>query len=288
MPSRVSVLRERSDLVALAHVGLTALVFSATYAHSCLWLPLAVFLAVHLVAVEHNHGHVAIFRNRVCNGVLDLVLLFLCGIPMACWRKQHARSHHRAPWTGDDHSSPFAFRRAVAPFRPVGYRYYQVVYLPLFVMDTVSGILRDRRPRELRELGFTLAVFVAAHLTVATVFGVWPWAALHACAYAASGMALGSVNYLQHWRTQVGDDRHGARTFVCRIHNALNYNAGYHDLHHRRPSLHWSRLAATHATDPTYTPVRFVERDLFPAYRGPAALRAWFAAVAAKREGRAG
>ena len=277
-----------SDWWVVAHLGLTFGVVALAYTSPwlwtlLLWVPIHWFLALHLVAAEHNHGHVAISRSAVTNRVLDQLLLLATGIPMFCWRTVHRTQHHASPWTARDHSSPFRFDGAESPARPVSYRRYQLTYLPRFVSAAVREIWRQSPPETRRvqrkgEVWFSLLVFLVVQAVLIAAFGPLRWFLVSALTWVVCGCTLGAANYLQHWQTHRGGDRHEAWTFTCRWHNWLNYNAGYHELHHRRPSMHWSDLARTHRRAPDYCSPELLEEGLFPAYRGGRGLRRWFAA----------
>lgn len=270
-----------SDWWVVAHLGLTAGVVALAYTSPWLWtlliwVPLTWLLALHLVAAEHNHGHVAISRSAVANRVLDHLLLLSTGIPMFCWRTVHRTQHHASPWTARDHSSPFRFDGAKAPSTPVSYRRYQLTYLPRFVSAAVREISHKGSTTQKGEVWFSLAVFVVLQAVLIAAFGPLRWFFVSALTWLVCGCTLGAANYLQHWQTHRGAGRHEAWTFTCRLHNRLNYNAGYHELHHRRPSMHWSDLARTHRRAPGYCPRDLLEEGLFPAYRGGRGLRRWF------------
>lgn len=270
------VLVDRSDVRTLLHVALCAAAAGPALWHSFWWWPGYAFLALHVVSVQHNHAHRPVFRARAANIGFDVLTALLCGIPMFCWRTHHLRSHHIAPWTADDWSSPYRFTGTRSPDRPVGYRFYQVTYLPYFVRDSVRWIVRHGSRQQRRALAVTGATLVTASAVLAWSAGPWRWLAVVVPAYAICGCGLGAINYLQHyntWLPQHGE--FGAWTFTCRWHNLLNYNLGYHQLHHRQPHLHWSRLAKVHAADPSYAPTHLVEHGLFPGYRTNKARQAW-------------
>lgn len=274
------MLRYASDIRTLLHVALSLGALALALAHSTWWTPLAVFLAMHLIAVEHNQAHLTVFRWRPLNWVLDQLLLVGCGIPLVFWRVHHLGSHHRFVWSADDWSSPFNFRHAEAPQRPVSYRYYQLTYLPLFAFHSVIHILRRRNPRLITELITSAVVLGGTTALLVQLFGVWSWVVVMGTTYACSGMMLGAANYLEHYSVFEEPDEFLAWTFTCRWHNVLSYNSGFHLLHHLKPGLHWSELPAEHARDPSYAPSHLIERGLFPGYRGPAGLRAWLEAHA--------
>jgi fatty acid desaturase len=50
-----------------------------------------------------------------------------------------------------------------------------------------------------------------------------------------------------------------SRSFVDRAYNLRTLNLGYHTAHHLRPSLHWSKLPAFHATIAAEIPPELVE-----------------------------
>lgn len=278
------MLRHPMDRWTVVHVAATAAAFGAAWGHSLAWSPVAVFFGSHLIAVEHNHAHLSVFRPRLANRVFDLVLVALCGIPMFAWRRHHLARHHVHTWTERDWSSPFRFRDAAAPDRPVGYRRYQLAYLPRFVGCSLRDIARRRHPRQVLSAGLELGVAVVVHSGVALIFGPLAWALTVGATTAVSGLALGAVNYFEHYGCHDSGDRHLAWTFLCPLHNRLSYNSGYHLLHHERPRLHWSELPAAHRADDRYAPADLVETGRFPGYRSPAARRRWFATHAVRGE----
>lgn len=269
------MLRYRSDAWTLVHVFLAAVASGLALGHSLAWTPLAVLLGMHLIAVEHNHAHLSVFRWKALNLLLDMVLLLLCGIPVLFWRVHHLGSHHRFTWTDRDWSSPFNFRGTEAPHAPVSYRYYQLTYLPLFCCHSVLHIVRSQNPRLVASLVWTAAVLAGGSVALAQAFDPWRWLIVFGTTYLAAGMMLGAANYLEHYSTFEGDGQYSAWTFTCRVHNFLGYNSGYHLLHHRRPEIHWSLLPEVHGQDPSYCPPGLLETGLFPGYRLPTGVGRW-------------
>lgn len=268
------MLRHWRDLQSLAHVAAAGGLAYLALAHSLAWVPLAAIVGSHLIAIEHNHAHLPIFRWRWLNGLLDQALLVLCGIPLVFWRVHHLGSHHKHNWTDDDWSSPFNFRHAESPGRPISFEYYRWTYLPLFEFHSSVHILRSQNPRLVRSLLVSGFVLIAASVGLIATFGVWRWMIAMGITYVGAGVLLGAANYLEHYNALGDAGEFSAWTFTCPVHNIVSYNSGYHLLHHERPSLHWSELPDVHGADPSYCPAHLVETGLFPGYRGPL-LKRW-------------
>ena len=279
------MLRHPRDVVTVIHVLLAAVLLWMALAHSLYWMPVAVFVAMHLIAVEHNHAHLSVFRSRALTFALDQLLLLLCGMPILFWKVHHLGNHHRFNWTEQDWSSPFNFRHAQSPEQPVSYRYYQLTYYPLFCFHSTIHVLRSRNPRLLGTLVATAVTMSIGSAILVDVFGVWRWLAVMGTTYLAAGLMLGAANYLEHYSVHEDAHHFSAWTYTCRIHNLLSYNGGYHLLHHLRPSVHWSDLPHEHAADPSYAHPHLIEAGLFPGYRGAHGLRRWLEAHAMPAEG---
>lgn len=275
------MLRHPSDWRTLLHVSTTGVVAGATLFGSWLWWPLYTVMAVHVVAAQHNHAHRPVFRRRGLNLLFDHATAILCGMPMFCWRIHHLKSHHAAPWTDDDWSSPYRSADGRRPGRLVSYRHYQLTYLVHFWGKSVRWALRQHAPRARRVVASQVGSLAGVSAVLATVAGPAYWLATVPTCYLICGMALGAVNYMQHWGSWLPErEEHGAWTFTSRVHNFLNYNAGYHMLHHARPHLHWSDLPAAHAVDPSYAPAHLVEHRTFPAYLPARQRQQWLQARA--------
>lgn len=271
------ILRRREELRVLVHMTLAAALYIAALAHSLWWAPLAIFVGMHILAIEHNHAHVSMFRMRWMTRLADDALTLLCGIPQVFWHVHHLRSHHPHTWQPEDWSSPFNYHGSESPNRPVGYRYYQLTYYPLFAASSIQNILLTRHPVLMRSLARNLFVLLAGSITLIWLFGFTRWLIVMIPAYAGAALMLGSANYIEHWNSHQDNGEFEAWTFTCGIYNRLNYNAGYHWLHHLRPTLHWSELAATHRDDSSYCRPELIETGLFPGYRTGSSFRRWLA-----------
>jgi fatty acid desaturase len=114
--------------------------------------------------------------------------------------------------------------------------------------ETFAGVDRyaARRGRTIfkrryqRELALALAVtafFLWRDLWTGLLFLVVPqlWGA----------RSILRINLIQHGGTDPSSADH-SRSFVGRAFNFIMMNNGYHAIHHDRPGLHWSELAAAH------------------------------------------
>jgi fatty acid desaturase len=269
------ILRNVYDIRALAHLATCAGLNYLALAHSLWWVIPAAVVGAHAVAIQHNHAHVPMFRFRVLNRLMDLVLHLTTGMPQMFWHGHHLRRHHGAPEEEYDWSSSYSFRDAKRVSRPIDYVYYCLTFLPIFHAESLVEMLRRRHRGEMTRFLLLLAAFAAVSAALAWTFGPWRWLALIGVVYFHCGTALGSMNYLQHFGCYRADGKHWAWTFTCPIHNFLTYNNGYHLLHHLKPGLHWSEMPAVHRADPSYTPADLVENGLFPGYRSRRGWQAW-------------
>jgi fatty acid desaturase len=67
------------------------------------------------------------------------------------------------------------------------------------------------------------------------------------------------ATYYQHAGLASRDPLRASRSVVDRRYNLRTLNLGYHTAHHLRPSLHWSKLPAFHATIAAAIPPELVD-----------------------------
>lgn len=267
------LLRHWRDVQTLAHIALCLACYYLALAHSWFWVIGATALST--VAIAHNHAHVPIFRARWLNWLMDVVLQATNGLPQMFWKFHHLQRHHPHPWGERDWSSPFAYRTAESPSRPVGRTYFCWTYMPIFISQSFVELIRRARPREIAQFVATSLALAALYAALVREFGARQCLLVFAFTYWRAGIALGNTNYLQHWACYRNDGEHWAWTFTGKWINFLAYNQGYHLLHHLKPSLHWSELAAEHRRDPSYTVPELIEDGLYPPLRGRKGYQAW-------------
>ena len=274
MPVHLADLRSLAHLV-VALATLFAALSGAPPGDTWLWGPIAIFVGIHLLAVQHNHSHVPIFRGKGQNLLIDLTTGLVTGFPLAAWRLHHLRGHHPRPFQPGDPSSPYGLGSPKGHGRETSLWRYQLAYAPLFLAWSVDHAFRTGRARHRIELGLHTALVLVVSLVSIALWGALRFAAVWPTLWIGSGLCLGAINYYQHWQTQTLNGTHAGWTFTCRVHNGLNYGVGYHELHHRRPSLHWSQLRRVHEADPSYAPSDLIEHGLFPGYRLPWIAKRW-------------
>lgn len=276
------MLNRVSDLWPFAHLLVTLAMYAALFIAPWwvvpLALPITTLFAGAVVAIAHNHAHVPMFRIGILNWLVDITIQQLTGFLSLGWKVHHVRSHHQFPWTERDYSSPYSFQETRRPEGPVSLTYYWATYLPLFWCESVTHLLRRAKRSELMQLTLSLAVFLGIHLALIDRFGPIHWILIVLPTYIFCGRALGLINYFQHWACEDHNAPEApflAWTFTCPVHNIATFNAGYHMLHHLRPSLHWSDLPRVHRDDSSYTLPELIEEGRFPGLRPAKAMQSW-------------
>ncbi len=238
-----------------------------------LWVGATSVFSFFCAVITHNTVHVAVFKKRSWNRVWQYLISVCYGHPVSAFVPGHNLSHHL-------HTQS---RRDVMRSTKVDFRFNilnQILFMPVLAKDISNADLqyalamRKERPRWfgqwVREWIFFLSVmgiFLIVDLGNLPA-GLWPQSPMEVPAslwglivglqkfllivmlphlYAAWGII--GINYIQHDGTDQDHPYNHSRNFVGRFVNWWTFNNGFHGIHHKKPSLHWSLAPAAHAKE---------------------------------------
>ncbi len=226
---------------------------------------------VRLFNLEHDAGHMSLFRSRRANRIVGAAMGVLTFTPQAAWFLYH-KYHHRS--TGDlDHRGRGDVRtltvaeyESASPARRLAYRVFRHPAFLFGVAPLVQfGIVQRFAfyfPREWRS---------ARYGVYATNLGIGVWLAAGSFAFGATRFLLtelavmwlaGGVGvwlfYIQHqlpkgywsrsvaWRPELAAVEGSSFYDLPRWLHWLTANIGYHHLHHLNPGVPNHRLPLVH------------------------------------------
>jgi fatty acid desaturase len=204
---------------------------------------LTLLFAIGVSSINHNHGHLPLWKNSWMNKVTDYWICLLQGVPVFLFEAVHIKSHHRYNQGQED----------VTRVSRVGEHNHLLGYIlfPLYVLKPInllkSEFLKKTRDENfLRYLGILGQHLVLVLLWTITLWINWKKALIYILIpqFIAVHFLLAS-NYLQHAQAEVGSEFNHSRNFTGFM-NTLYFNVGFHTAHHHWDRLHWSELPEAH------------------------------------------
>jgi fatty acid desaturase len=238
-------------LVLLAVVQLGVLLYGVgTYGavssgvSLALGLVSAFLMGTNFQCVAHNFIHNPFFTSRRLNAAFGVFNSLLVGGPQTLYRLHHL-NHHRYnndfpdPATGTTRDLSSTWRYGKPPDEEEGILAYAV--LGYFRTD-FGRLLDEAHRRGLRD--DVRREFLAVLLMVAAFAWLNP---LGLIAFYLPVWLLGNIfaqaeNYLEHHGAVPGDRRTDSVSCYGLLYNLAWFNNGYHQEHHFRPQVHWTRL----------------------------------------------
>ncbi len=259
--------------VSAAQLGLN-LWLAATWAERS-WLELlslwplgALLFWYNAVVVTHNFVHTPWFTSDLANRIYAALDSINLGVPLTLCRYHHL-NHHRygndrpdADGRTRDRSSSYRFGKGGAPEGALSYG-----LRGLFRGGTAEAWReagrtgqRGRLLSELAALGLGLAAYTALSWQYVLGFFVPVF-------YGGSFLGI-LTNYYQHAGASPETRTANSVSHYGRLYNRLCFNEGYHQEHHLRPGLHWTRRpelretlpSAGRAISPVPPPLGFLDR----------------------------
>jgi len=251
------ILRHRADVRTLLWAfGLMPglVIVQYIFPRSAGWLlPFSMYASYSAAVIAHNHNHAGTFTNKTVNDVFSLWISVFYGFPTYGWIPTHNLNHHRyvgrpgdaTVWVDRGPDSAWVafthFFRSTSTQGPLltAYRH---------------GLYARSKAAWLHVMGQYVVVY-GTHLALA-VFAITRFGAARGMLVYLSSLgipifgALWGVmftNWVQHIGCDVNSEWNHSRNFVSSWMNYLVFDNGFHTVHHRRASLHWSRAREEHA-----------------------------------------
>jgi fatty acid desaturase len=205
----------------------------------------SVFLmCTNFQCVAHNFIHNPFFRRRRLNAAFSVFNSLLLGGPQSLYRIHHMH-HHKYnndapdPLTRTTQDVTSTWRHSRRPDREEGFLTYAL--LGYFRSD-FGYLLREAKRRQL--LGWVLGE-TAAVLGLVMLFAMLNPRGLvffYLPVWYLGNAAAQAENYLEHHGALPGNRKTDSVSSYGRLYNLIWFNNGYHQEHHYRPQVHWTRI----------------------------------------------
>jgi fatty acid desaturase len=217
------------------------------------WLiPLTIYTSYCSGVMTHNHVHVPVFTRRSFNDAYSIWISIFYGCPVSVWVPTHLENHHRYL------DGPEDVTRTTR--RSVKHDVWQALVYSLSCANWQRPLIASyvrrsyaRRGRHWAQLAGQSTGLVFAHVGMLCLalwlhgtagLGIYLLSFGLPAALAPSFMLF--TNYIQHVHCDPTSGDNHSRNFVSRAVNWFVFDAGYHTVHHERPSVHWSHYAELH------------------------------------------
>jgi fatty acid desaturase len=202
--------------------------------------------AMNYICMAHDFLHLPFFTRARANRVWGVVGSMSLMTPITLYRAFHLNHHrfgmdHVDPEIGDTRDWSSIYRFGPSPTKPEALWSYALLR-PLR-QSPLPFIAEARRQGETGQLiAESIAVGVAA-----IVLAVLNWRGflfIYLPIYYLGQVLAYAEAYSEHYGATPGDRRRDAVSCYSRLYNFLCFNAGYHQEHHFRPGVHWTRTPA--------------------------------------------
>ena len=245
--ARRGFLRYRADWWSIAWVQLTigfslaAWVFDLPlWAMALLALPVFFFRS-SCAYVQHNQGHLPVFRSRVLNFLYDMQLALMTGYVTPIWELQHSRGHHRYYLQPARDPASILDPKTDAPMARWRYCLFGNLKIVQDAFRVGRSEAREGRPdpRPRMVLHLVVATALAATLLYLNWFAFVCFIAIPCV---STGWFVWHISYDHHLGIPMTNHYDGSKTHLGHSFNRLTFNIGHHAAHHEKPTLHWSLL----------------------------------------------
>jgi fatty acid desaturase len=255
-------------LIGLASVQMGVLVWSVLSFGHVAWqtsvalgIVCVLLICTNFQCVAHNFIHNPFFRSKRANRIFSVFNSLLIGGAQTLYRFHHL-NHHR--WNNDlpdpesglprDDSSTWRHGRPPEAEEPL----LTYALFGYFRTDFGELLATARRKKQLGQVAIEYLAF-AAFLATLTAINWRGVVFLYLPVWFLGNVAAVAENYLEHFGATPGDRRRDSVSSYGRLYNLVWFNNGYHQEHHYRPQVHWTRVPEVRAELPPETERRVVK-----------------------------
>lgn len=207
-----------------------------------------IFMVVVMNTSMHHHTHVPIFVNKRLNRLYELFVSMATMIPFQLWKYFHL-THHK--YNNDVKKNnivkdPLSFYRYGKNNERENFWLYVVfgLYRDISgisvkdVANTCSTKFKLQDTKKLRTENIMLVLYLLAVLWVTGWYFVY-----YSFVIIVTLMANNANSYGEHYGAMDhGNFRCDSVGSYSKLFNFLCFNSGFHQEHHVKPSLHWTKL----------------------------------------------
>jgi len=210
----------------------------------CLLWPVSLLMFwYNPIVATHNFLHTHWFKHNVLNRIYSALNSINLGLPQILYRFHHL-SHHRyendrrgADGLTRDPSSTFAYGKDGKHENAIAY-----ATLGLFRRGTTAAYHEVKRSGKVAQFWFEMVVCLlglAGYLILS-----WRYVVFFFVPIFYLGWFLAHLeNYYEHFGATPEDRSANSASYYGRTYNILFCNEGYHQEHHLKPQMHWTRRA---------------------------------------------
>ena len=214
-----------------------------------------------IAAFQHHHGHVAVFRNKKLNELLDLMMSFQTGIVPYAWVLHHNIGHHgnylnqypeesnqtidASHWTRKDGS-------VMKRWEYVFYNRGNIHKHCSMVGKKATSIFKKYTLFRRLNLLLTLLCIIINPINSLLLFILIPQLMV---------LLVFETTYDHHSGLFTKNKYEASRNILSRFYNISRLNLGYHTAHHIKPGIHWSELPQYHASIMEEIPDKLISDD---------------------------
>lgn len=191
--------------------------------------------------IAHNFIHNPFFRSKGLNRFFGVLNTPSLGIPQNLYKVHHLNHHKYGSdlntGTTRDYSSIYRFSRR-PPRAEALWRYAFLGPLRADVGSLWRDARRLRLQRQILAETLALLLFWMLLLSVNRAF----FLLVYLPVWYLGQVAAYAENYLEHYKAVPGSPLTDSVSCYNTIYNRIWFNNGYHQEHHLKPHIHWSRL----------------------------------------------